>query len=117
MPTPQAAVPPAKPSERRTTVRFPSRQQSPARLTRATGEGPWLVRIRNVSAEGVGLIANHPFKRGMLLTIELPTKAGKLGIPKQIKITHASPQGNNGWWVFGGVFSSKLTKEEMDGLL
>ena len=110
-----AATP--KGSERRTTVRHPSRQKNPARLTRATGEGPWMVRIRNVSAEGVGLIANYPFKRGMLLTIELPTKAGKLGMPRHIKITHASVQGNNGWFVLGGVFASRLTKEEMDALL
>ena len=104
-------------SERRTTIRHPSRQKNPARLTRATGEGPWLVRIRNISAEGIGLIANHPFKRGMLLTIELPTKTGKLGLPKQIKITHASPQGSNGWWVFGGVFSNELSKDELESLL
>jgi hypothetical protein len=105
-------------SERRTTVRYPSHQRNLARLTRATGEGPWMVRVRNVSADGVGLIANHPFKRGMLLTIELPTKNGaKLGIPKQIKITHATAQGTNGWWVFGGTFSSRLTKEEMDALM
>ncbi len=118
MPGPMNPPVARKASERRTTVRMPSRQRNPARLTRATGEGPWLVRIRNVSADGVGLIANHPFKRGMLLTIELPTKAGnKLGMPKQIKITHASPQGTNGWYVFGGVFSSRLTKEEMDALL
>jgi hypothetical protein len=107
-----------KSSERRTTIRHPSRQKNPARLTRATGEGPWMVRIRNVSAEGIGLIANHPFKKGMLLTIELPTKSGaKLGLPKQIKITHASQQGTNGWWVFGGVFSSRLTQEELEALL
>ena len=77
-----------------------------------------MVRVRNVSPDGVGLIANHQFKKGMLLTIELPTNNGqKLGIPKQIKITHAMQQGNNGWWVFGGLFSSRLTKEEMDALL
>ena len=119
MPTP-ANLPRTAPagSERRTTVRHPSRQKSPARLTRATGEGPWMVRVRNVSADGVGLIANHPFKKGMLLTIELPTRnPNKLGTPKQIKITHASPQGGAGWWVLGGVFSSRLSQEEMDALL
>jgi hypothetical protein len=105
-------------SERRTTIRQPSRQKNPARLTRATGEGPWMVRVRNISPDGIGLIANHKFKKGMLLTIELPTKSGdRLGIPKQIKITHASQQGTNGWWVFGGVFSSRLTREDMDALL
>jgi hypothetical protein len=107
-----------KPADRRTTVRHTSHQRNPARLTRATGEGPWMVRIRNVSADGVGLISNQPFKKGMLLTIELPTKNGqKLGTPKQIKITHAAQQGSNGWWILGGVFSSRLTKEEMDALI
>src|SRR5579862_2747780 len=117
MPTPSSPAAAPKASDRRTTVRHPSRQKNPARLTRATGEGPWMVRVRNVSAEGVGLIANYPFKRGMLLTIELPTKAGKLGMPRQIKITHAAVQGNNGWYVLGGLFSSRLTQEEMNALI
>ncbi|OAI48147.1 hypothetical protein AYO44_07760 [Planctomycetaceae bacterium SCGC AG-212-F19] len=118
MPTPVNMPRPAPPgSERRTAVRHSSRQKSPARLTRATGEGPWMVRVRNVSADGVGLIANHAFKKGMLLTIELPTRnPNKLGTPKQIKITHAAPQGT-GWWVLGGVFSSRLSQEEMDALM
>ena len=107
-----------KRSEQRTTVRYPSRQKNPARLTRATGEGPWMVRVRNISPTGIGLIANHPFKKGMLLTIELPAKNGpRLGTPKQIKITHAAAQGKNGWWVLGGVFASKLSAEEMAALL
>lgn len=77
-----------------------------------------MVRVRNVSADGVGLVASHPFKRGMLLTIELPTRNGQgLGIPKQIKITHATQQGASGWWVFGGTFSNRLTKEELDALM
>ena len=104
--------------DRRTTIRHASHQKNPARLTRATGDGPWLVRVRNVSADGVGLIANYPFKKGMLLTIELPSKNGqRFGIPKQIKITHAASQSNNGWWVLGGVFSSRLTKEELEAVL
>jgi PilZ domain-containing protein len=105
-------------SERRTTVRHPSRQRSPVRLTRNNGDGPWLARIRNVSAEGVGLIVDHPFKRGMLLTIELPSKDGqKLGIAKPIKITHAAQQPGSKWWILGCVFAARLTAEEMQALL
>lgn len=104
-------------SDRRTTVRYPSQQKGLAKLTRAIGGGMWMARIRNVSAEGIGLIVDQPIKKGMLLTIELPTKSGqKPSIPKQIKITHVAQQPGTTWWVLGGVFASKLTKEEIDAL-
>lgn len=109
-------------SDRRTVLRLPSQSRGQCRLTRNTGEGPWLAAIRNVSSSGIGLIANgsglaanRQFKRGMFLTVELPSQKG--GVAKLLKVTHATAQPGSPWWVLGGTFASPLTGEEMAGLL
>ncbi|MBY0525269.1 MAG: PilZ domain-containing protein [Gemmataceae bacterium] len=102
-------------SERRTGLRQPTRSRQQCKLIRNNGDGPWQATIRNVSPDGIGLIANQRFKRGMFITVELPTKKGALA--KLMKVTHAAEQPGGVWWVLGGVFASKLTSEEMTSLL
>lgn len=102
---------------RRTVVRYTSRAKAPCRLRRNTGEGPWLATIRNVSPDGLGLIASRAFKAGMLLTVELPSRDRKEGLSKQLRVTHAAPQTGTPWWVLGGLFASPLSREEMASLL
>ena len=102
--------------DRRTLVRYISRAKGPCRLRRNTGEGPWLATIRNVSPQGIGLIAARAFKPGMLLTVELPDRSQE-GLSKLIRVTHAAPQAGSQWWVLGGLFASPLTREEMASLL
>ena len=104
-------------SERRTLRRLPSRLRTPCRLTRVTAEGSWLATVRNVSGKGIGLIANRPFRQGMVLSVELPGKGGKYGKARLLKVSHARPQAGNKWWVLGGAFYSKLSKEELAGLV
>jgi hypothetical protein len=74
-----------------------------------------MATIRNVSPGGLGLIANRQFKRGMFLTVELPTAKGT--IPKLVRIAHAAPQPGGVWWIVGGTFASPLTTEEMSSLM
>ncbi len=102
--------------ERRTTVRHTTRLKSPCPVIRIAEEGPWYATIRNVSDKGIGLIANRPFRRGMLLTVELPDKRGELGKPKLLKVLHARPQPGNQWWVLGGEFLTRLSAAELDGI-
>jgi hypothetical protein len=101
------------PDERRTAARHTTRLKSACPLVRATEEGPWWVTIRNISMKGIGLIAARPFKHGMFLTLELPTPDGKLGKQRLLKLTNCRPQPGNKWWVLGGQFLTKLTKEEL----
>jgi hypothetical protein len=91
------------------------------RLSRATGGGPWLALVRNISAEGIGIIlrttSRGPLKAGMLLTVELQGKNQHAGALKMIIVTHAAPQAGGPWWVVGGRFASKLSDEDVRSFL
>jgi hypothetical protein len=102
--------------ERRTTVRHTTRLKAPCPVIRVAEEGPWFATIRNVTEKGIGLIANRPFRRGMLLTVELPDKRGELGHTRLLKVLHARPQPGNQWWVLGGEFLTKLAPAELDAI-
>lgn len=102
--------------ERRTTVRHTTRLKAPCPVIRISEEGPWYATIRNVTEKGIGLIANRPFRPGMLLTVELPDKRGELGHTRLLKVLHARPQPGNQWWILGGEFMTRLTSPELDAI-
>jgi hypothetical protein len=104
-------------SERRTLVRHTTRLKAPCPVIRAAEIGPWPATIRNVSDGGVGLIASRPFRPGTLLTVELPTRSGRVAKARLLRVRHARPQGSSPWWLLGGAFMRKLTVEEMEELL
>ena len=111
-----AKQPIAAKSERRTKARRPTRVKLPCRVRRATGEGPWNATIRNLSEDGIGLIADRQYKPNMLLAVEFPNRNQTYSRPKLFKVTHAAAQSGGKWWVFGGTFASPLTAEELNSL-
>jgi len=104
-------------SERRTNVRHTTRVKNPCPVIRVAEDGPWFATIRNVSEDGIGLISNRPFRVGVLLTVELPDRLGQLSKPRLLRVTHVRAQEGKQWWVLGGAFLSRLTVEEVNGLL
>ena len=102
--------------DRRHKGRLASRLKHRCRLKRATEEGSWMATVRNITAEGIGLIANRPFKPGMTLTMELPTNPATVNKPVMVRVMHAHPQSGTPYWVVGGVFSRRLSKEEVNYL-
>jgi hypothetical protein len=86
-------------------------------LIRARGEGPWFASVRNISAEGVGLVSKDFFKPRMLLTIEFPTRSASYGPPKLLCVKHARQVPGTNYWALGGVFASSLSAEELRDLL
>jgi PilZ domain len=101
------------PMERRTSARFTTKMKTACPLIRATEEGPWWASVRDVSLRGISLIVNRPFRAGCYATIELPTAAGVLGQSRLMCIKHIHVQPGNQWWVVGGQFLNKLTREEL----
>jgi hypothetical protein len=101
------------PRERRSRVRHTTRLKQPCQIVRATEEGLWTISIRNVSTDGVGLIANRPFKNGMYLTAELPGRKK----PAVLRVAHVRKQPNQDLWALGCAFVSKLTALEVQALL
>jgi hypothetical protein len=108
--------------ERRGTSRVPSQLKIPCRIKSASEEGGWRATVLNVSLDGIGLVANRPFKPGMLLTVELPVDGQDLKrtAPRLVRVTHSKPHPNNRLgnqtWVLGGIFVKKLTRMELDAL-
>lgn len=100
-------------SDRRTGVRHLTRLDRPCRLLRAIEVGSWLTSIRNISADGIGLIARRPIKPGVVATIELPVRRVR---PRQLRIIHARQQSGNPWWVLGGIFAPELSDSELKSL-
>jgi hypothetical protein len=99
--------------ERRNAARYATKFKTAFPLIRVTEEGPWWVSVRDVSLRGVSLIVNRPFHTSSYATIELPTKAGGLGQSRLMCIKHIHAQPGNQWWVIGGQFLTKLTREEL----
>lgn len=99
--------------ERRSRVRHDTKLKQPCKVLRATEEGPWTLSIRNVSTDGMGLIGDRPFKRGMYLTAELPGRKK----PAVLRVAHVRKQANNDWWILGCSFVSRLTALEVQALL
>jgi hypothetical protein len=108
---------PAARTEKRRTVRYPNRKPASCRLTRATGEGPWLAWLRDLSADGVGLMSAQPFKPRMLLTIELPGQKAVVGSPKQACVRHVEQLPGTQWWFVGCVFASRLSGDQLRAIL
>ena len=114
----KARTPSIVPSrERRTAVRHITKLKTACKLVRVIEVGPWMATIRNISPRGISLIANRPFRQGMVLSVELPGRRGKYGKARLLKVSHARPQAGNKWWVLGGAFYTKLSKEELAGLV
>jgi hypothetical protein len=103
---------PAK--ERRSRARHTTSLKAPCKVLRVTEEGSWLLSIRNVSATGIGLIADRPFKPGMVLAIRLPAKRRVKN--ELVRVVHVRKQTNNEWWILGCTFARKLTAEEIEAL-
>lgn len=99
--------------EQRTRVRHATRLNTHCRVLRATQIGPWSATIRNVSATGMSLISDRPFKPGQVLTIALPVR--NFEKPRVFHIKHVQPKGQ--WSILGGSFDKPLQKSELEALL
>jgi len=83
-------------------------------LVHAIEEGPWSVSIRNVSVTGVGLIAERPFPKGALLTVELPRGSAR---SRLARVVHTKRQEGSPWWETGSALLAPLTQKELKGML
>lgn len=97
----------------RTKTRMPGRWKTFCRRIKVSQEGPWLVTTRNVSARGIGFVAEQRIEPGTFLTVELPTANRRRLRPKLVRITHARQQAGDPAWVLGGVFLKHLSDEEL----
>jgi len=103
-------------SDRRVSARIPCLETS-KRLVAAIGNDFCLVKVRNISPEGISLVLGRAMESGQLLSVDLIDKATNhfsrtLEVRVAWCIEHPS-----GDWILGGAFASPLTPEEMDYFL
>jgi len=79
-------------------------------LVHAIEEGPWWLTIGNVSLTGLSLIAERPFPKGALLTVQLPTDVDK---SRLARVVHTKRQPGTHWFVTGSVLLAPLTDKEL----
>jgi hypothetical protein len=106
-------------TERRAWVRFPSDQeiscQRPTLANRRTAETAWLGRLRDISAEGMGLRINRSFERGTLLIVDLSTKAEEQR-HLLVRVVHATLE-RKGHWLIGCAFAEPLSEQQLRAFL
>ena len=110
----------SRPAERRAYVRLASSLSAACRPAgRSSLEPGWLGTVRDISRGGVGLVMQHRFQRGTLLTVELRQPGGELVRTVQVRVAHATAirlgVGRH-CWLLGCAFEKPLTDEEFAGL-
>jgi hypothetical protein len=94
--------------ERRVWVRFPGDTDA---TLRTADTGPVSARVRDLSRGGIGLVVDHGFTGGSLLSVELPALGRRRGAVLAY-VLRASPMANGGW-VLGCVFAAELDDDTL----
>lgn len=94
--------------------RFASRMRNPCRIMRLTVEMPCWGTVHNISAHGAALVADHAFRQGTFLGVELPGAFGQVRTTRLMRVTHCEPRPGNHWYSLGGAFTQRLPREELE---
>ncbi len=74
------------------------------------------VRIRNISAKGIGLLISHRIGPGAFLAIKVQGPRQKAPRILRARVVHATFQPENRTWLIGGSFVEELSKEDLSVL-
>src|SRR5438105_2629459 len=98
--------------ERRVSVRFPTSLQAEVHAVRPASPAPWLARVRDISAHGIGLVLPHPVEPGALLTgdVESPTRDVMRTILARVVHVTARARGE---WIVGCALVTELSDADL----
>jgi hypothetical protein len=98
--------------ERRVSVRFPTSLQAEVHAVRPASPAPWLARVRDISAHGIGLVLPHPVEPGALLTGDVESPSGNLTRTILARVVHVTARAR-GEWVVGCALVSELSDADL----
>jgi CheY-like chemotaxis protein len=98
--------------ERRAFPRFSCGLETSCLPTTAIGDTPWPVRIRNLSAGGVGLVLGRWFEPGKLLIVLLPAEGREASRMVQARVLRTTKQPNSDWFL-GCALLRELADDEL----
>src|SRR5689334_3240790 len=115
------AEPPCPGGERRASLRYPVSTPvksfcQPQGCGAANEDCWWQARVRNLSADGIGLALLRRFEPGTDLAIEMESAAG--GPPPLLlraRVVRAEPLARG--WLIGCVFPDRLSEDHLLALL
>ncbi|HZY83896.1 MAG TPA: PilZ domain-containing protein [Gemmataceae bacterium] len=100
-------------AERRASARHFCRLEGSCRaLPEGRGES-WAATVRDISADGVGLLLRRRFEPGVLLAVELAV--GREARSLLARVVHATAHA--GGWLVGCRFLSPLDEDELRAIL
>jgi hypothetical protein len=102
--------------ERRASERFPPGVAVSWHVLREDRDEEPRASVHNLSATGVGLLVDRPFKPGTVLVLGLQTRHRRLSRPLPARVMHASTA-EGGKWLVGCQFVRKLSEAELQVLL
>jgi serine/threonine-protein kinase len=115
---PAGAAGPAPPypgRDRRASPRYACGLWGVCRPLESRGREGWPVEIRDISAEGVGLLLSRRFERGTTLLIEVRTRRPELTRTLLARVLHVAPDARHGWAV-GCRLAQGLSAQELKDL-
>lgn len=109
------SAPAQRREERRASVRHQSTAKGSCHTLNASRETSWDAVVRDISAEGIGLMLGRRFEPGVLLSIELPDNSD--GQPRLLlaRVVHATTRSEGGWLI-GCALLNPLTDDEVQAL-
>ena len=105
----------AEPTDRRAAERFPVNAGTSCPLVSPVLEDFGPVRIKDISAAGVGLLVPERLEPGMLLAVTLSNPGRSFHKTVMVRVTHVSPA--HGLFLVGGTFDVPLRYDEWTALV
>lgn len=99
-----------EPNNGRVARRVPSRVKRLVRVRSVHEEGQWLIGLRDISLEGVGIYSRRPFPIDSIVTLELPMRSGTVCRTARVKNLRASAERG---WIVGCLFLEALVEGDL----
>jgi hypothetical protein len=104
-------VPVNRPGERRVSVRYRSGITGSCQTLAVLRESTWEAIVRDISANGIGLLLERRFEPGVLLALELVDRDQQAHL-MLARVSHATAQSEGGWLI-GCTLLNPLSEEEV----
>jgi hypothetical protein len=102
--------------ERRAAPRYPLDLQTTGHVLGPRGVVPWVARITDISATGIGMLFGSRIKPGTVLVITLQGGNHKVSRPIAVRVMRAAVHDET-TWKLGCEFIRKLKEEDLQDLL
>jgi PilZ domain len=99
------------PADRRNAERFPVNAATSCPFVSPVVENFGPVKIKNISTDGIGLIASRTVPAGTMMVVTLANQAKGISKNVMIRVAHVTPE--LGAFLIGGSFITPLSYDEL----